>query len=164
MIKHKLVNSLDNNQDIPSQLQEYPYSPTPEQPSTIIEVTENSSGDLQDKQRRTSNNSSEEYTVDHLHRERESQKTSWISQFSASDEGIEDINEECSSLNSQPGILKITATHKVTTPSIDSGNPDSFPPDRNNLFMAERMIKRRHSADTLRRSQHHRSQSVSVKE
>ena len=42
--------------------------------------------------------------------------------------GIEDINEECSSLCSHPGTLHLTTMYKVTTPSIDSGNPDSSPP------------------------------------
>ena len=64
---------------------------------------------------------------------------------SASDEGIEDINneEETSSLSSSnPGALQL-ALCKVTTPSIDSGNPDSSPPDR--VFLEERLVARRHS-------------------
>ena len=79
-------------------------------------------------------------------------------------QGIEDIAEECSSLYSHPGTLHLTTMYKVTTPSIDSGNPDSSPPglslyifcktshvlatDRNHLFMADILIERRHSAST----------------
>lgn len=166
-IANDVFNSIDSEQDMPTE--DYPHSPTPDRPSTITEVTEHSSGDQQDRDKRTSN-SSEDFSTDQImhQKERKSQKNSWRSRVSASDEGIEDINEECSSLCSHPGTLHLTAMYKVTTPSIDSGNPDSSPPDRNHLFMAERMIERRHSADTrLARSpgsKEYRSQTLSVGE
>ena len=51
--------------------QEYPASPTPDRPSTITEVTEHSSGDIQDREKRTSG-SSEDFSTDPIiqHRER----------------------------------------------------------------------------------------------
>ena len=60
-------------------------------------------------------------------------KTSWRSKISASDEGIEDINEECSSLSSQLCLstLQLSNMYKVTTPSIDSatsGHQDNISP------------------------------------
>jgi len=166
-IVNDVFSSIDGDQEILTQ--DYPHSPTPDRPSTITEVTEHSSGDQQDRDKRTSN-SSEDFSTDQIifQKERKSQKNSWRSKVSASDEGIEDLNEECSSLCSHPGTLHLTAMYKVTTPSIDSGNPDSSPPDRNHLFMAERMIERRHSADTRLTSSPDgkgpRSQTLSVGE
>ena len=73
-------------------------------------------------------------------------KTSWRSRVSASDEGIEDINEECSSLSSQLCLstLQLSNMYKVTTPSIDSGHQENISPpggltddwkQENNIFL-----------------------------
>ena len=57
-------------------------------------------------------------------------QASWRSKISASDEGIEDINEECSSLSSQLCLstLQLSNMYKVTTPSIDSGHQENISP------------------------------------
>jgi len=165
-LTNDVFSSVDSEQDQGRRLvHDYPHSPTPDRPSTITEVTEHSSGEQQERDKRTSN-SSEEVSADQigLQKERKCPRTSWRSKVSASDEGIEDITEECSSLCSHPGTLQLTAIYKVTTPSIDSGNPDSSPPDRNHVFMDERMIERRHSADTRTTNRDPRSHTLSVGE
>lgn len=70
-------------------------------------------------------------------------KTSWRSKVSASDEGIEDINEECSSLSSQLCLstLQLSNMYKVTTPSIDSGHQENIsPPGAGQLETRKLMI------------------------
>jgi len=163
-IANDVFTSLDGDAEI--QCQDFPHSPTPDRPSTITEVTEHSSGDQHEK--RTSN-SSEDFSTEPIifQKERKSQKNSWRSKVSASDEGIEDLLEECASLCSQPGTLQLAAMYKVTTPSIDSGNPDSSPPDNKHMFMPQRVIERRHSADNRllngqSSGKEYRSQTLSV--
>lgn len=135
----------ENEDEDDGECQSFPYSSTTEndRPSTITEVTEYSSAE-----KRTSFSSSEDCSNDQVCMLREKRlhtpKTSWRSKISASDEGIEDINEDCSlSCSSHMSTLQLTNIYKVTTPSIDSGNPDNSSPPDNPVFLeTEKLIAR----------------------
>ncbi|XP_023324524.1 small G protein signaling modulator 2 isoform X2 [Eurytemora carolleeae] len=118
-------------------------SETPDRPSTITEVTEQSST----SRSRVSEDSENSGPRSHTENKRAGKRDPIL--VSASDEGIEDLNDEDETYSIEnkydgdgfdgyrlgnPRKLS-RANHdqgfgfKITTPSIDSGNPDSTPPE-----------------------------------